>query len=170
MAAGDILRDGARGAGRLMPILLPGFACVLATHGHLRIAPRDTFGGFLTLLLVLPFAAALFGLIIQALRFVTFDWLVKLIRGREVNLDSPDAYHYALYANLSITWGVFALASLFAHLSKSFENWGRGIGYVVVLLAIWYALSKAAMLAYHRSHMFGKPATRKRKTTAKKTD
>ena len=30
MAAGDVFRDGARGAGRLMPILLPGFALVVA--------------------------------------------------------------------------------------------------------------------------------------------
>jgi len=154
-----------------MPIILPGFACVLAAHSHSGFDhPPQTFGGFLTLLLLLPFTVAVFGLIIQAVRFVTFDWIVKLIRGREVNLDSPDAYHYALYANLSILWGVFSLASIFVHCFRSWDKAGRDIGYAVVLLAVWYALSKAAMLAYHRSHMFGKPATRKRKTTAKKTD
>ena len=108
MATGDILRDGARGAGRLMPILLPGFACPLAVHAHLGdMDPPQTFGGSLTLLLLLPFAAAIFGLIIQALRFVTFDWIVKLFKGREVNLDSPDADRYALYANLCVFWVFF---------------------------------------------------------------
>ena len=64
-----------------MPILLPGFACAMAVHAHLPDAgPPHTFGGFLTLLLLLPFTAAVLGLIIQALRFVTFDWAVKLLR------------------------------------------------------------------------------------------
>jgi len=154
-----------------MPILLPGFACVLATHAHLPdVRTPQTFGEFLTLLLLLPFAAAVFGLIIQALRFVIFDGIVKLFTDSGVNEDSPDAYHYALYANLSIFWGVFALASLFAHWSKSWEYWTRGVGYVIVLGLIWYALSNAAMRSYHRSHMFGTPAARKRKTTRKKTE
>jgi hypothetical protein len=171
MAAGDILRDGARGAGRLMPILLPGFACVLATHAHLPDArPPQTFGGFLTLLLLLPFTAAVFGLFIQALRFVTFDWIVKLFKESEVNEDSPDAYHYALYANLCVFWVIFYLASLFAHWSKSWENPGRGIGYVVILVLVGIALTMAAMRSYHRSHMFSRPAARKRKTTRKKTE
>lgn len=154
-----------------MPILLPGFACVMATHAHLKdVKPPETFGGFLTLLLLLPFAAAVLGLLIQALRYVTFDWLVKLVKGREVNEDSPDAYHYALYANLCVFWVVFYLASLFAHWSKSWENVGRGVGYVVILVLITIALAMAAMRSYHRSHMFSQPAARKRKTTRKKTD
>ena len=152
-----------------MPILLPGFACLLAAS-HLHFSLPETLGGFLTLALLLPFASAVLGLLIQALRFVIFDRIVTLVRGRQVNLDSPDAYPYALYANLSIFWGVFSLASISVHCFRSWDNVGRDIGYVVVLLAIWYALSKAAMLAYHRSHMFGKPATRKRKTTRKTQD
>lgn len=170
MAAGDIFRDGARGAGRLMPILLPGFACVLATHGHLGIRPSETIGGFLTLLLLLPFASALFGLLIQALRFVTFDWAVTLVKGRGVNPDSPDAYPYSLYANLCVFWVVFSLALLFAHLSYAWEHKGRTVGSLIILALIGFALAKAAMLAYHRSHQFSKPAARKRKTTRKKTE
>lgn len=170
MAAGDILRDGARGAGRLMPIFLPGFALVVAVHAHLGASPPYTVGAFLILLLLLPFVTAVLGLIVQALRFVTFDWIVKRIKGDPVNEDSPDAHHYALYANLSIFWGVFTLSSIFAHCFRSWEKVGRDIGYVIFFLVIWYALSRAAMLAYHRSHRFARPAdARKRKTTRKKT-
>lgn len=171
MAAGDIFRDGARGAGRLMPILLPGFACVLATHAHFPKAELPhTFGEFLTLLLLLPFSAAVFGLVIQALRFVTFDWIVTFFKEREVNEDSPDAYHYALYANLCVFWVVFCLASIFAHWSWSWEHVGRGVGYVVLLVLLTVALAMAAMRSYHRSHRFSQPAARKRKTTRKKTE
>ncbi|MHC4730409.1 MAG: hypothetical protein ACYS6Z_07420 [Planctomycetota bacterium] len=159
-----------------MPILLPGFACVLAVHAHLPDArPPQTFGGFLTLLLLLPFTAAVFGLFIQALRFVTFDWIVKLFKERGVNEDSPDAYHYGLYANLCVFWVVFYLASLFAHLSESWKHPWRFLGYVVILVLIGFALAWAAMLAYDRSHRFTRPAdtsapaARKRKTTRKKT-
>ncbi|MHC4816705.1 MAG: hypothetical protein ACYTF8_01415 [Planctomycetota bacterium] len=171
MAAGDIFRDGARGAGRLMPILLPGFAFVMgatATHGVSIFA--HTFAGFLTLLLLLPFTAALLGLINQALRYVTFDWAVKLLRGDPVNEDSPDAYHYALYANLCVVWVVFTLSALFAHWSYMWEHKGRVVGYLILIILFGFALAWAAMLAYHRSHQFSKPATRKRKTTRKKTE
>jgi len=160
-----------------MPILLPGFACVLAVHAHFPdTRPPQTFGGFLTLLLLLPFTAAVIGLFIQALRLVTFDWIVKLLKEREVNEDSPDAYHYALYANLCVFWVIFYLASLFAHWSKSLESVGRFVGYLVILVLIGFALTMAAMRAYHRSHRFagqpaaGQPATRKRKTTRKQTE
>jgi hypothetical protein len=171
MAAGDILRDGARGAGRLMPILLPGFACTMAVHAHFpNCGPSHTFGGFLTLLLLLPFTAAVLGLFIQALRFVTFDWIVKLFKGRAVNEDSPDAYHYALYANFCVLWVVFCLTSLFSHWSYAWEHKGRLVGSVIIVGLIGFALYWAAMLAYERSHQFSKPATRKRKTTRKKTE
>jgi hypothetical protein len=177
MAAGDIFRDGARGAERLMPLLLPGFACAMAVHAHLPNAhPPNTFGGFLTLLLLLPFTCAVLGLFIQALRFVTFDWFVKLSRERAVNEDSPDARPYALYANLCVLWVGFYLASLFAHWSRLAESWGRIVGYVVILIVVGFALARAAMLAYDRSHRFTSPAeasvpaARKRKTTRKKTD
>ena len=125
-----------------MPILLPGFACLLAAS-HLHFSLPETLGGFLTLALLLPFASAVLGLLIQALRFVIFDRIVTLVRGREVNLDSPDAYHYALYANLSILWGLFSPTALIAHWDTSFESFGRGAGYVVLILLIWYALTAA---------------------------
>lgn len=156
-----------------MPILLPGFAGLLAiaSHGHVSAKPPQTFGGFLTLLLLLPFTAAVVGLLIQALRIVIFDRIVTLVHKREVNEDSNDAATYALYANLSILWGVTLLASLFRRLS---DWWDPGrIAYLIILFLVWYGLSKAAMLAYHRSLRFtspSQPATRKRKTTPKKTD
>jgi hypothetical protein len=173
MAAGDILRDGARAAGRLMPLLLPGFAGLIAvTHFSPGVSfPHpQTFGGFLTLLLLLPFLAAVVGLLIQALRFVTFDLLVQLFQKSGVNEDSNDAATYALYANLSVLWGVVLLASIFGRWSWWWDQ-GHRIAYLVLLLVVLFALAWAAMLAYHRSHrLTGKPATRKRKTTRKKTE
>lgn len=175
MAAADILRDGARGAGRLMPLLLPGFAGLLgvASHGHTPVELPETFGGFLTLLLLLPFTAAVVGVLIQALRVVIFDRIVVSWLKQGVNEDSNDAATYAMYANFSIVWGLFFLGSLFRRWEYWWENLGR-VAYLLILLWVWGGLIDMAMRAYHRSHRFATssavPAARKRKTTRKKPE
>lgn len=154
MEKGDLLASFWNGLKRAAPILLPGFAGVwiLAASRtcHATAWPvgfEHSFGGFLVLLLLLPPAAVVVGLLLQALRLVTFDLVRRLVRDEDPPEDSPHTRRYALYANLSVFWAVLFVLR---HIDQAEWPWGSTASglFVVVWFLVELGLIEAAWRAY----------------------
>jgi len=159
----DLFRDFARACARLAPLWLPGFAVVLVSahfgHAALFDVPHRTFGGFLSLLLLLALASLLFGILVQSLRFVTFDLARGLVQERDPAGDSPEAIRYALYANLATLWGLLFLVAAIGHWSWWWDRPARVL-FLLVFIIVEYGLIAGALHAYHAT---AKPGRRTKK-------
>jgi len=159
----DLVRDGARWFRAQLPILLPGFGAFIIL---LSVFGENLGSGALALFFGVV-AAALLGLLVQALRVVTFDFVRRLLPRAEGAEPAPPTWHYALLANLATLWAVLILA-LLAVKSRWVGKNPATLGAFLLMLLVGVGLVVTALQALRAPPEPPAPPPPARRTSRKK--